>query len=224
MAKNLVSKDFIFKNINGQLKFVGDFEGYYNNEADPWGQKGKDKRLKNYYNFSRKRLINTIKTIENEKSNILEIGSGLGFVTNKLKKHFPCKNITGIDISKTAVKKAKELFPNLNFLEGNICSNNLELKNKYDIIIVSQILWYILEKLPIVFQNIEKLLNSNGYFIFINGFLKEQRYGREIIDGFDGLIQYILNNHDNYKIIKADIDYSNQYLNFDGIAMFQKKN
>ena len=55
--EELVSKEYVFKNVKGdQLAFVGDFEGFYKNEDDPWGQKGGDARLNEYYQYSRHNL------------------------------------------------------------------------------------------------------------------------------------------------------------------------
>ena len=37
------SGEYVFKkNQEGQLEFVGDFDGYYKNDDDPWGQSATD--------------------------------------------------------------------------------------------------------------------------------------------------------------------------------------
>jgi len=222
LKKELVSKDYIFKTEKGKLKFVGDFDGFYKKENDPWGQKGEDSRLKNYYAFSRKNLINTIKSISINNKNILEIGCGLGYVVNELHKNISGK-ITGMDISPTAIIKAKKMFPDIEFIVGDVCSKKLNCNKKFDVIIMNQLLWYILEKLPYVFKNIDNLLIKNGHLIFLNGFLRNQQYGKNIIEGFNGLIKYVLINHSKkYKVIKAEIDYSNTFLNYDGILLLKK--
>ena len=88
---------------------------------------------------------------------------------------------------------------------------------------MSQILWYILEELVQVFANVDKLLKNDGFLIWVNAFLKEQRYGREIIDGFDGLVGYVVSNHfGKYKIVKAEVDYSDRFLHNDGILVLMK--
>ena len=87
-----------------------------------------------------------------------------------------------------------------------------------------QILWYVLEALPNTMENIGRLLQPSGYLVFANAFLKEQKYGREIIDGFDGLLSYLLQNHtEQYHVIYAQIDYSGKYLFDDGILILQKR-
>lgn len=224
----LVSKDFVFKTeVDGKLGFVGDFEGFYKNESDPWGQKETDNRLSEYYAFSRANLVNTIKSLMNsdeERIDILEVGCGLGYVLSQLNAELSASvNVTGIDISPTAIAKAKNLFPALEFIVGDICSENLRIKKKYDVVIMSQILWYILEKLVQVFANVDRLLKNNGFLIWVNAFLKEQKYGRGITDGFDGLVRYVVSNHfGKYKIVKAEVDYSDRFIHNDGILVFKK--
>ena len=229
MEEQRVSKDFVFRaEKGGRLSFVGDFEGFYNSVDDPWGQKGTDSRLNEYYNFSRSNLINTIDLLvksEEKSTDILEVGCGLGYVLSKLGARLPANvKVAGMDISPTAIEKAKNLFPLLDFITGDICSEHLKVENKYDIVIMSQILWYILEKLPQVFTNIDSLLKNHGLLVFVNAFLKEQKYGKEIIDGFDGLLRYVcLNYFGKYKIIKAEADYSGRFLHDDGILVLMKR-
>ena len=128
-----------------------------------------------------------------------------------------------MDISSFAIDKATRTFPSLKFVVADICSENLKIDKRYDIVIMSHILWYILEKLPQVFANIDGLLKNNGYLVFVNAFLKEQRYGREIVDGFDGLVRYILTNYfGKYKIVKAQVGYSGKLSFDDGILVLMK--
>ena len=43
------------KNQEGQLEFVGDFDGYYQNDDDPWGKSTTDISMAPYYKKSRAR-------------------------------------------------------------------------------------------------------------------------------------------------------------------------
>jgi hypothetical protein len=87
-----------------------------------------------------------------------------------------------------------------------------------------ELLWYILEKLPQVFANIDALLKNKGFLVFANSFLREQKYGREIIDGFDGLVRYVCSEYlDKYRIVKAEVDYSGKFLFDDGILVLMKR-
>jgi SAM-dependent methyltransferase len=228
-----VSKDYVFKkDQNGNLYFVGDFDAFYQNDDDPWNQKG-DSRDKDYYSFSRSRLINNIKGLVNsnhkqkETMRILEVGCGIGFFLSQLQNEFSGgKNIKldGMDISHVAIEKAKKIFPGLKFFVDDICSDKIKNDTKYDIIVLNQVLWYILEKLPRAFHNINKLLNSGMYLVVVMGFLREQKYGRETVNGFDGLIRYVLENYfEQYHILKAEFDDSKQYSLDDGSLILKKR-
>ncbi|MDO8674953.1 MAG: class I SAM-dependent methyltransferase [Candidatus Omnitrophota bacterium] len=227
--EELVSKEYVFKKVKGdQLAFVGDFDVFYKNEDDPWGQKGSDVRLNEYYQYSRRNLLETLRTFTSSKTKvgILEVGCGLGYVADFLNKGLAGAQaaVTGMDISQTAVAKAKKVFPHLNFVAADIGEVDLKHKASYDVIIMSQILWYVLEKLPQIFRNFKRLIKPSGHVVFVNAFLREQKYGRNIVDGFDGLVRYVMTKHGTqFRLVSAKIDYSKEFIHDDGIAVFQKK-
>jgi len=213
-------KEFIFKKINGKLKFVGDFESLYKNQNDPWQQSGKEGEISLYYSHSRKRLVNQLKKLNS--NSLLEVGCGLGYTTQIIQESIPECYVVGMDISKTAIVKANNLFPNLNFIKGDISSFNLLLEEKYDIIVLNQLLWYILKSLPNTFENCFKLLNSKGKLVISQAFLKTpQKYGKEICDGFDGLVKYL--NKDNiFDIEYSSYDNSSSFIHSDGLIVLNK--
>lgn len=79
-------------------------------------------------------LINEI--FEGKNIDILDIGTGSGCIPIALKKLLPKASLTGIDISKKALKIAKENSKSnkvlTKFFESNVFSN---VKEKYDVII-----------------------------------------------------------------------------------------
>ena len=226
MSQKLVSQDYIFRKKNKALQFVGDFEGFYKDVNDPWGQKGTDRRLKAYYAYSRSHLVQTLRRLlcSSRKTNILEVGCGLGYVAVYLQKSLGMKfKVTGIDISPTAVQKAQSRFPDLSFKVADITSSSFKESGRYDVVIMSQILWYVLENFPQVFTNVRSLLKPNGYLVFVNAFIRDQKYGRDIVDGFDGLVGYVLTHYPHqYKIIQAEFDDSKKFLHDDGLLVMRK--
>ena len=219
-----VSKDYIFRQKDkNHLEFIGDFEGLYKNENNTWGQDGKDNRLREYYKFSRNRIVKTLKDLRAPNNmSILEVGCGLGYVLNEINKAVPKNNITGMDISPTAITKAKKLFPDYDYIVGDICSKKLIFKKKFNVMLFNNILWYLLEDLPLVFENIKHNIAKNGYIIFVQAFLKQQNYGVNVIDGFNGFIKNILVNHPQYDLLKAEINY-NKFIHHDGIILLKVK-
>jgi len=219
-----MSQEFIFKKNNGKLEFVGNFEALYQFDENPWGQSGDSDRLAKLYKISRDNLVKNITDLP-DINTICEIGCGLGYVTELLNSKLINIKVDGVDISKTAIAKAKNLFPNIDFFLGDITKPDFSLRQNYDIIILNQILWYILQDLKNVFANVDKLLNGNGYIIISTLFLKEQNYGVEIIGSFDDLLSYCLDNYkDKYRFIYASIDYKDtQSQHMDSILILQKK-
>ena len=61
------------------------------------------------------------KTIRLQKYNkIIDVGCGLGFLTNRIRNELKINDVTGLDISKTAVNKAKRNFKNIKFFEYDL--------------------------------------------------------------------------------------------------------
>lgn len=233
MSENdeLVSEDYVFtKDGHGHLRFVGDFEGYYQNVTDPWGQRGGDPRLTEYYAFSRANLVKTLESLPvftKGKIHILEVGCGLGYVAEHLQtelERVANVTVTGMDISPTAIAKARSLFPNREFVVGDIGAEDLKLDRSYRILILSQLLWYILETFPRVIRNTISMMPCGGFLVFVQAFLRDQKYGKEIIDGFDGLIKYMCVNHsDDFRIVHARLEDSSEFLHEDGILILAKR-
>lgn len=80
-------------------------------------------------------LPNKIKEDLKNTDSILDWGCGIGSGTNIIGKLLN-KNVTGLDISKVAIKKAKEMFPDYKFVSE-------ELNKKFDVIINSNCLEHI---------------------------------------------------------------------------------
>jgi SAM-dependent methyltransferase len=98
---------------------------------------------------------------DKKSSKILEIGSGLGYLTYSLIKSG--YDVVGLDISQTAVKQAIE-----NFGNHYICANILEYARKnleaFDIVILTEVIEHIDE--PINFlESVYKILKPAGKVI-----------------------------------------------------------
>ncbi len=134
-------------------KFIGKFEEMYNHEEiesyDSWFQE--DLRhltyqisfvLLNRYNFSK----------------ILDIGCGKGTFTHLLKKEN--NFVKGMDISETAIKKAKAKYPDIEFEVGT--AENLEGEEKFDLVILMEILSY-LKKWKEVIKKVAQITTNHIY-------------------------------------------------------------
>ena len=217
------NSDYVFKANKDALEFVGDFDSLYKNEDDPWSQSGRDGEMSHYYTHCRRRLVNKLKEIN--LNSLLEIGCGLGYTTQIIQKSLPECDVVGMDISSAAITRAVKLFPNLDFMSGDVSSTKFYSEVKYDAIILNQLLWYVLTSLFETFENCFFALNSNGRIIISQAFLQApQKYGKDICDGFDGLINYLDKNmRHRFKIEYKSFDDSNTFIHNDGLIILKKR-
>ena len=118
--------------------------------------------------------------------------------------------------------KAEELFPSLKFINFDIRDENFILDTKYDVVVLNQLLWYILESLPETLTNCLSILKPNGKMIISQAFLKTpQKYGKDICDGFYGLFDYLMDS--KYDILYHHLDNSDSLIHDDGLIIFRKE-
>ena len=223
--KKRAKNEFIFQeDQDGKLQFVGDFDGLYAIDINAWEQSADgDLNYKKYYHFSRTRLARTIKSIENKQA-VLEIGCGTGFALNFLAGNLPGSSLSGVDISLIAIEHARKKFPKHNYSVGDIGSSKFVAEEKYDIVIFNQILWYILGDLKTAIFNAYKLLRPGGHFLLCQGYLKEQRYGLDTVDGFDGCREFMeIHCKQLFSQIDSQFDDSGHFVLNDGLLSFQKQ-
>ena len=126
-------------------KFVGKFEEMYQKFSDPWNLL-KNNKLDNSLNY---KIIydycNKLK--QKKKLTTLEIGCGFPQISNQLLKNG--FKVYGTDISETVIRKSKKKYPKLknNLFVSNFLNFSLYEKLDPDIIILSDITWYILPEL-----------------------------------------------------------------------------
>lgn len=123
-----------------------------------------------------KRLINTYTgNITNKKA--MDIGSGTGFVVQVLKEMG--KDVTGVDISTTAVNKLSERYPNFRFVEFDMGSGPVDLtENSFGCCTAASVLYHIVddEALSIALKNVHHVLQKDGIFIFSDNFVHDKPF------------------------------------------------
>ena len=165
-------------------KFIGKFEEMYQKFNDPWHQK---ENMSEFYS----RVLTPVTLRQYGLRNIVEMGCGLGAFTDYLQTAVPDCIITGMDISETAIAKAKKSYPDINFIKGEILEFSENPDDKFEAVIFSEIMWYILQDLDDVIKNLSK--NFRGRMVIINQvFYKgEQKYGNEFFTCLEEMVQYI---------------------------------
>jgi len=208
------------------LEFVGDFEGLYQRCDDPWGQGGTREDIASYYSFSRHRLAMALTAhVGRSQGCRLEIGCGHGHAMNAVAKAIG-GDWTGIDISPTAIEQAKALYHEHNFFVADI-TGGLPFPpssvGKFDVVILSQILWYILPKLDDAVKNAIRLTKLGGLLVISQAFLREQLYGKDVIDGYLGALRVLDDRFaDRLALIESHYDDTEQHVHHDGLLIFRK--
>ncbi|TGN18247.1 class I SAM-dependent methyltransferase [Leptospira idonii] len=164
-------------------KFIGQFEEMYSACDDPWNQSRHESVLGNA-----SKLVSASCMLKLGINEVVEFGCGLGFYTSFLRNFTGATNIAGVDISETAIRRAKDNFPNIDFFCDDI--DSLGKYSMYKNVMFSELTWYILEdrKLTNAFENIAKYFKG-GYFIHnLNFYESGQKYG---VDFFTNLQEFI---------------------------------
>lgn len=176
MEKSENYHDYVIKD----GKFVGEFEQMYRDCEDPWTQSTQPNK------YSRMACFLHIKQFKIKS--VLECGSGLGYYSDWLRKETGV-NSKGLDVSETSVKRAKELFPDLDFEQADI-SKDLHKYTDHEAVLFSEIMWYILDDLDVIIADLKK--HFSGKYLLINQvFYKgSQRYGTEYFTNVEELKKY----------------------------------
>lgn len=122
-------------------------------------------------------------------TNVIEVGCGLGKTANIINLQCHNTKITGLDVSKTAISKARKSYSDIEFIEGSINDINEEWK-KYDGFIFSDILWYILQDLNDIIFKLKNCCSEKTLLIKQIFYKGQQQYGREYFTSQDELIKY----------------------------------
>lgn len=112
-----------------------------------------------YWSIS-KAVKETLK--DNKDANILEIGSGLGYLTYSFREE-GFKNAYGMEIAKEAVERATEKFGPF-YLNEDLFEYAKENKNTYDVIYMSEVIEHIEKPLKFI-ETALSLLKKNGKLI-----------------------------------------------------------
>ena len=105
---------------------------------------------------------------------ILDFGCGKGIISSEISKINPSAIITGIDVSKKALKSARQKVPNHSFIYVNEGKNLPFKENCFDFIIASDVLEHIYDT-ELAFNELYRVLKHNGKILITvpyYGFIK----------------------------------------------------
>ncbi len=167
----------------------GEFEEMYRDVDDPWGCQKSFDSLNN-------RVFIELLFYNRKFERILDIGCGLGGFTNCLFKKNENVEIIGCDTSPIAILKASGSYPQIKFIEKNIQTEEICNLGFFDLIVLSEVIWYILDDIGGVFAKISKSLSRTGIVGIHQYFPDNQRFGNNVINGIAGFEEFIKNKTD----------------------------
>ena len=72
-------------------------------------------------------------------------------------------------------------------------------------------------------SNAHKLIKTDGYLLISQAFLREQRYGKNIIDGYSGTLEYLRERQQNkFLVVSAQSDPYEKLSLDDGLIVSKK--
>lgn len=149
----------------------------YQNCSDPWNQLEEAE-------LSYIRALTCISIKKYGMDSIIELGCGLGKTTNYIKNNTGI-DIVGVDISETTIKKAEILYPDIKFIVDNVLS--VSEREKKCNLLFAEIMWYILDDLNQIINNIS--LNCHGNYILINQTFYPKGYQKYGLEFFHQLMK-----------------------------------
>ncbi len=193
MKRSADYHDYVFRN----GKIVGEFDQMYRYSKEvPWHQ---DKIFDKYYGRIGVEIINCAFENANIKT-VLDVGCGYGYLFSRIKRHGI--KFSGFDIAETAIIKARKLNPDVTLFVDDFI--NLRHKEKYDLVICREVLWYVIPKLDSALFNLNRLTKTGGYLYIVLSFpkLRTDYIGKKILPNPEALLT-ILNK--DYKGIALNI-------------------
>ncbi len=118
-----------------------------------------------------------------KQMNALDIGSGTGFYIQAWRE-LMVKEITGADISKTAVENLKQTFKQQQFHQFDIGDPNFNKEaslQQFDIVSSMDVLFHIVDdaRFEQAIANIASLVKNQGYFVYSDNFLHKEVFRGE---------------------------------------------
>jgi len=104
---------------------------------------------------------------------VLDVGAGLGYFVGQYLE-WGAAHVTGIDITEISVRHLRQLFPQLEFIQADIASENLVLPPDYDLVSAISVLFHILDnrKFERALGNICASVRPGGHLLVVDAFWK----------------------------------------------------
>ena len=146
--------DYVFR----EGKLIGEFDNMYRHaKGIPWHQHER------CHHWSSEAGLLMMKA-QAPYETILEVGCGLGYIAAKLKPFVAAGGtLEAFDISPTAIQRARRLHPGVRFYVNDITRASFRPRKAYDLVVVKDLLWYVLDHLETVLRNLQACVRPQGW-------------------------------------------------------------
>ena len=149
----------------------------------------------------------------NRELTILELGCNVGLNLSVLKK-MGFKNLTGLEINKTAFSIAEKNNPDINFIHSSI--EDFNSTEKYDLVYTAGVLIHINpETLPLIITKMDKLSNKYifGFEYFSDNLVEIKYRNSENTCWKQNFPELIMKLNPSFKIIKKFVQFLSKFNN-----------
>ncbi len=167
-------------------KLVGEFDQMYQDFEDPWHQSKKElwatDKIVGIHLLEKARAVGG-------RRRVVEFGCGLGHYTKRIHQHD--FDVLGIDISRTAIERAKAANIGPEFLVADIL--DLERYKGFgpEILVLPEVTWYVLDKLKDFVQLARTEMPEAWILHLLTTYPPGvQQYGREYFTDLDGILEF----------------------------------
>lgn len=155
------------------------FDELYAEFPDPW------RCCESHSSIDNELFLRMICAYRQTYSRALDVGCGLGVQSFKLAAYSGAATV-GIDASEVAIQKAMIRYPEVKFHTRNIMTDDINDLGQFDLVVMSEVLWYVCDRLDSVLRKIANSMTADGVFAVHQYFPADQKYYRDVIDGMEG--------------------------------------
>jgi SAM-dependent methyltransferase len=175
-------QDYVIR--DGRL--IGEFEQMYQDFADPWNE------LKCEQFASDKAAgLNLLARLKDRHGvrKVLEVGCGFGHYTTRMVGLG--LEALGVDISETAIQKARQMHRGARFVVGRIDQHQIFRDYRPDVIVMAEVTWYVLDHLRSFLDFLKAELPNTYLLHLLNTYPPGvQTYGAEFFTELRGIKKY----------------------------------
>jgi SAM-dependent methyltransferase len=138
MPKYARYQDYVIR--DGRL--IGEFEQMYRDHEDPWNESRTEQ-----FASEKAAGLNLLARLHahHRVRRVVEIGCGFGHYTARIAELG--LDVLGVDVSETAVAKARARHPGIEFALGRLDEHEVLRRFRPDTIVMAEVTWYVLEPL-----------------------------------------------------------------------------